>query len=1098
MAMNRQAMAPAIDFQAYLDERVRGFTGREWVLARIDRWLASDGRRFFLLTGEPGSGKTALAGRLFQVSQGRESAGDESTHLKRGFLSAAHFCSARAQSWIAPHAFTESLALQLARYPAFANALAERSGDRQVRIQVRNVVGSARSVTGMVIERLDLSGVAPEDAFVRTVREPLEALLAQDPDLRVCLLVDALDEALLYSGPVGIASLLAQTADLSGRVRFVLTSRPDERIENRFRDAERLSLSDQEFTEQNHDDVHRYVSGRLRRDAGLAPALTGRGAGEVSAVADAVTGRASGNFQYVRFLLDAVADGLRTLDDLDGLPTGLNGLYFDSLERVVSLGTENWATAYAPLMGVLSVAQESLTLAQLQALSGQKDPGFWKHRGDLRQFIEAVASDWGGEQRYRLYHQSFADFLRLPALEVEGRTLGNTFFLPARGWHERIADHYRERYAGYWSECEDHYGLRFVATHLAEAAREGDRLERHERIARLVDVVTDPEFQAAHQQRLDDLPALQRDLELSLARAATDRHPEAVVLLVDAALALTSVRRQYLRPGMLIDLARAGKLEEAERRLALYAPEHDWRQAILLSLAWLAVPADRGAAKAMRDRLVDEGVAPPLDLLVARLDADLSGAAPPVLPALPSPPDLYFVAGILNRIGGGNHVTGIEPLAVEHAEVIGDDADSAPAYLAEQDGLPLVAFAAQDPALHTRYFLDYVAVHAANNYLHYRNRSLWALVAPVLLHPDPEWARQMLVELAQAALAGSRIDFREGLGLALQALHEQAGRPGSGPSFNDRVQRARQAASLLPSPARGEGDPWGHHLRRLAILAEIRAHVLSDPPGAAGLLQQARQLPFGFAGFRTKACLAFAEAASICLPGDHAVIAEALEQARQSAHNIQDYVLCARATSRANAMRLRWWKEPPERLDLAPVVQRFAAEPDAAEFAPVHVVGEPYELRAYTPQRLHIPPRAMEAASLDELSDVYQRPRTLVLQLNQAQGVGGSIPLPPGTPVAIPDPEFVPLLAARLAAEALVSPGLSPRNRVEIIQMLVPWAVANPTALDLVLTRLLLAARPRQGPMLDRLITSMRRGLAAADDPMASGEIPLPPPGVPT
>jgi hypothetical protein len=34
--------------------------------------------------------------------------------------------------------------------------------------------------------------------------------------------------------------------------------------------------------------------------------------------------------------------------------------------------------------------------------------------------------------------------------------------------------------------------------------------------------------------------------------------------------------------------------------------------------------------------------------------------------------------------------------------------------------------------------------------------------------------------------------------------------------------------------------------------------------------------------------------------------------------------------------------------------------------------------------------------------------------------------------------------------------------------------------------------------MLDRLITSMRRGLAAADDPMASGEIPLPPPGVPT
>jgi len=54
-----------------IGERAGGFSGREWVFERIHDWLKNPaGGRFYLLTAEPGAGKTAIAARLVQFSQG--------------------------------------------------------------------------------------------------------------------------------------------------------------------------------------------------------------------------------------------------------------------------------------------------------------------------------------------------------------------------------------------------------------------------------------------------------------------------------------------------------------------------------------------------------------------------------------------------------------------------------------------------------------------------------------------------------------------------------------------------------------------------------------------------------------------------------------------------------------------------------------------------------------------------------------------------------------------------------------------------------------------------------------------------------------------
>jgi ATP-dependent Clp protease ATP-binding subunit ClpA len=57
----------AIAFDRDIERLTEGFTGREWVFKEIDRWLQQDNERFFILTGEPGVGKSAIAALLTQI-----------------------------------------------------------------------------------------------------------------------------------------------------------------------------------------------------------------------------------------------------------------------------------------------------------------------------------------------------------------------------------------------------------------------------------------------------------------------------------------------------------------------------------------------------------------------------------------------------------------------------------------------------------------------------------------------------------------------------------------------------------------------------------------------------------------------------------------------------------------------------------------------------------------------------------------------------------------------------------------------------------------------------------------------------------------------
>lgn len=572
--------------------------------------------------------------------------------------------------------------------------------------------------------------------------------------------------------------------------------------------------------------------------------------------------------------------------------------------------------------------------------------------------------------------------------------------------------------------------------------------------------------------RLDDLSLLDMDLRTHSARLhdvirafigqrmAESGQAADPTLAVRGALAGEPLRYEQRRPGKVFALARDGKLNAAEQALALIEADPTWRQLALLTAAWLAAPAAAADARALRDRVAAEAAAPEVLALLERL-RDLPNSHPPADPNLPGPPDAFMVNSILDRLGGGG-ATAVEPLDLEG---IGDEA---PAFLAEQDGPFLVAFAAEDPEHNTAPLARYISMLASNEYEYYRNRSLGILLRPVLEFGDAGWVQDRLVDLCSAALSGQRVDFREPIAIAADAQLARAGHADAASRIEKlRENTMNESANL--SPDRGQGDPWGHYLRRLAILAEAYSQLLDDGGKAASLLDRALALPFGFAGFRTQACLMLAESIRVSQPDNRQGIEAALKGALRAAHNVQDPTFCALSTARVRCMQQRWWNAP---FDMEATSSRLAATPQAPEFCPTHCVDEDYSHRDPSPTKLPSPIDTYAMDTLSGLAALFRCPEEELLRLNADAGWGVTDVLPQDALVNIPDPDFAPLLAARLAAEALIS--LPESKQIETLETLLQIAQPDTTALNTVAARLLFAEGAGAPEAIERLVEATR------------------------
>ncbi|MBD2234615.1 AAA family ATPase [Phormidium tenue] len=545
-----------IDFSNYIADRTLNFTGREWVFEAIQSWLAdSNGDRFFLLTGEPGSGKTAIAARLAQFANGEK----QDQKFDQGFLTAIHFCSARYSTSVDPKNFTESIALQLAQIPAYANLLKE-IGTKQVNIQITQNIGIATNsaVQGVVINNLDVSGVmSAQEAFNLVVLNPLESLYQQGFNDPLVLLVDSLDEALTHVGETKIVDLLSRIPP-SVKARFILTSRKETQIESELTGVRELFLSATEFETRNREDITVYVKHRL--ESLPLPAQTTNDTWRKQQ-ATKISELSEENFLYARFLLDAISSGQQSITELDRLPKGLEALYFDSLRRVVKLGKKDWGSIYAPCLGILSVAQESLTISQIQAFTHNSESLTLECLSDLRQFVDEIKPEKESlVQKYKLYHQSVIDFLGKKSIVIDSKEINNPYYTPEKEQYDRILQSYCPLDKA-WKDIAigdfDEYGLRHLTQHLVKAER---TRELHDLLA--VETITKRHAWFEAKDQIGDLEGFLTDIALAWGKAEEEfqLNPErAISLQCRYALITTSVGKlaSNISNSLLINLVKA-------------------------------------------------------------------------------------------------------------------------------------------------------------------------------------------------------------------------------------------------------------------------------------------------------------------------------------------------------------------------------------------------------------------------------------------------------------------------------------------------------------------------------------------------------------
>src|SRR6185503_2757108 len=425
-----------LDFTQLIAERTRQFTGREWVFKAIDDWLTDDNvPRVFLLTGGPGTGKTAIAARLVQMHLGQIEAA-ALPRLARGFLAYFHFCQAGLDSTLSPLTFVQSLSQALAnQHPVYRQAL-EQQGSQQFHISpvvnVQGPVAANAQVVGANIEAINIQilGGDARPLFDQMVRRPLRAHCESNPRQSIVILVDSLDEALSFNPDVNIAQLLRLVEDFPAQVRILVTCRSkNQRV---FDLVGEPTLDLIANAAPGLDEVSIYASVRL--SGVLEP---GR-----SAAAKRIADKSKGNFLYAYHVLnDLVRRGVDVGDaDALNLPDELEDVYRKFLQRELALNQTRWNDVYRPLIGAIAVARgDGLTKAQLIGITGLAE--------DSATDVLATCGEYlvGGEATapYRIYHQSFRDFLlsdeRFNVFQAER--------------HAAIARYFQDQWGASWATC---------------------------------------------------------------------------------------------------------------------------------------------------------------------------------------------------------------------------------------------------------------------------------------------------------------------------------------------------------------------------------------------------------------------------------------------------------------------------------------------------------------------------------------------------------------------------------------------------------------------------------------------------------------------
>lgn len=345
-----------IAFDDLITERTANFVGREFLDARLDAFLETHDRGYFVLEGEPGIGKTAWAAHLVRERQ------------------ALHHFNVAALGVTRPDQALGNLCTQLIACYDLGIAYLPPDAGRD----------------GCYLDRL--------------LHQAGERLGVD----RLLIVVDALDEVQMEARG---ANLLYLPPSLPASVYFVLTWRPQPLSMEAAPGTPLELLTLRAEMAENRADLRAYLHRQADRTE-IAGHLVEWGIFRDRFIA-ALLERCAGNFMYLAYLLPDIAAGLYDPLALDQLPHGLRGYYerfWQEMEAAKGEGRETWTRFYKPVIGLLTAAREPVSAAWLGRILGiDPDEVADFALARWRKFLQDTTV--GVEKHWRLYHASFGDFL---------------------------------------------------------------------------------------------------------------------------------------------------------------------------------------------------------------------------------------------------------------------------------------------------------------------------------------------------------------------------------------------------------------------------------------------------------------------------------------------------------------------------------------------------------------------------------------------------------------------------------------------------------------------------------------------------------------
>ena len=420
---------------------VAAFTGRDWLAAEVDRFIAVNPCGYVLIEAEAGLGKTAFAAWLVKT---------------RRYLS--HF----------------------SRY----------SGGGSVQVALANL--SAQLILEFGLDDRAPGAMLPEWAQTPGGFESLLAVAADrahEQGQPIVLVVDGLDEAETPTDglPFGLPSLLSNGVYVVATYRIGRAPRrPDAPVK-----TVRIAKDDQ----RNQRDIGAYLAKAAHEDV-LAARLADADM-DAAEFIDLLALRCAGIWVYLRYVLNELRFGLRRPSEISDLPTGLRDYYADHIRRWRR--DQAWHAGLLPLLATLGVAGEALSAVSLARLAGDIDHAAVQRWCDLTIRPMLTTPRGPGVRspvRYEIYHASFREFLNADNGESDASSedehpyelllLADELRQATVTAHSRICDTYLTCFGGLNNELfvlaedlstasiDDGYPLRYLAHHLCHANRIAD------------------------------------------------------------------------------------------------------------------------------------------------------------------------------------------------------------------------------------------------------------------------------------------------------------------------------------------------------------------------------------------------------------------------------------------------------------------------------------------------------------------------------------------------------------------------------------------------------------------------------------------------